>query len=325
MSVVTRSSALPAPGLPSLQAAPVSYIVKAGDTLSGIARTQLGDVRRASEIQQLNRDVLPDPNKLRIGMALKLPADAKAAPPPAPPAPQPSSEAQGLFWKDNFKKHVALTFDDGPHPVVTPKVLDTLKQHHVKATFFVTGENAVRYPELVRRIVREGHTLGNHSYHHPDLAQLGPARIKDELDRTQSAVDKALGYHYELKQVRPPYGSTNGDVKTVLQAAGDQTVLWNVDSNDWRYSNNDQKIVDNVFRGDSSVYVRGGVILFHDVHPQGARVLDGVLKRLAKEGFTIETTDALLREKYPAPAKAKAHSAPRPIGMWSRLTTLLGR
>lgn len=218
--------------------------------------------------------------------------DHPSGPPVAP------SRSPGLFHTDAFKGKVALTFDDGPHPVNTPKVLDILKKHKVKATFFVTGQNAKRYPELIKRMVKEGHTIGNHSYDHANLSKMGPAQVRADLRRTQQAVDEALGRHYEIDQFRPPYGATNETVKEAARGEKDFNILWNVDSNDWRYTNNDAAIMKNIFEGTSSVYARGGVILFHDIHPQSVRVLDDVIARLQKEGFDIQKTDRLIGEKY---------------------------
>lgn len=291
-----------------------TYTVQPGDTLYAIARKTLGDGGRYAEIQALNSDILPDANKLSVGMVLKLPTGAAATPTtpaptapaptkpapakPAPSGPKPGEAVQGLYYNDRFEKQVALTFDDGPHPVNTPQVLDILKEYGVKGTFFVTGNNAERYPELIKRIVAEGHTLGNHTFAHPDLAKLSEADVLNELARTQRAVDKALGKHYELEQVRPPYGSMDAEVKSAIAKNDDTAILWNVDSNDWRFKNDDAKILDNIFAGSSSVYVRGGVILFHDIHPQTVRVLDDVIARLQKEKFTITTTEAFLDQKY---------------------------
>jgi peptidoglycan/xylan/chitin deacetylase (PgdA/CDA1 family) len=302
--------------VPAAAPAPRTYKVQAGDTLFSIAKKTLGDGKRWPEIQALNKDILPDANKLKIGMLLKLPAGATAQPPvaepvkpapqpakpdpkPAPkPSPKPAEAVKGLFYNDRFEKQVALTFDDGPHPVNTPKVLDILKEYGVKGTFFVTGANAERYPELIKRIAAEGHTLGNHTFAHPDLAKLSEADVLNELARTQRAVDKALGKHYELAQVRPPYGSMDAEVKSAINQGDDTAILWNVDSNDWRHRDDDAKILDNIFSGSSSVYVRGGVILFHDIHPQTVRVLDDVIARLQKEKFTITKTDDFLDRKY---------------------------
>jgi peptidoglycan/xylan/chitin deacetylase (PgdA/CDA1 family) len=101
---------------------------------------------------------------------------------------------------------VALTFDDGPDPRTTPRILATLRRHDVKATFLLVGSQVERHPALLRRLVEEGHTIGNHSYDHADMSYLTPGQIRLELQRTQKAVDKSLGYHYQMTIMRPPYG-----------------------------------------------------------------------------------------------------------------------
>lgn len=198
-------------------------------------------------------------------------------------------------------KTVAMTFDDGPDPINTPKVLATLRAHDVKATFFVTGKAVRAHPDLVRRIVAEGHTLGNHTDTHPSLPGLSEAKIRFQLSATQTSVNEALGYTYPLIQVRPPYGANNQRVRDVIEDEGRCMVLWDVDSNDWKYSANDAKLFANVFAGDYSVARKGGVILMHDVHPQTARVLSEMLDKLEDEGFTFTTTGQLLEQKYPEP------------------------
>lgn len=284
--------------LPNAKASGASYAVKPGDTLYKIAQSALGDGNRWQEILNLNKGILPSPERLGVGMVLALPTGAvpPAAPEKKPEAPKPSAPASSV---DRFEKVVSLTFDDGPQPVNTPRVLDILKAHGVKGTFFVTGANAEKYPELIKRIVAEGHALGNHTYTHANLSKCTAAQAKAEFDRCQAAIDKALGAHYDLKLVRPPYGATGPQVKAAL-APGQQIVLWNVDSNDWRYAKDDQKIFQNIFEGAYGVHARGGTILFHDIHPQTVRVLDEVISRLQRSGFDIQRTDAALGAKRPA-------------------------
>jgi len=283
-----------------------TYTVQSGDTLSKIAKNLLGDSSRWPEIMNLNKGVLSAPEKLKIGMTLTLPTGAKPATPAVattttPVAPQPqkpvTTPAVTPNKTDKFEKVVSLTFDDGPHPVNTPRVLDILKKHDVKGTFFVTGQGVEKQPELIRRIVAEGHALGNHTYTHANLSKLTPAQAKVEFDKTQAAIDKALGYHYELTMVRPPYGAGPSVAKAA--APNQAIVLWNVDSNDWRYKNDDAKIMENIFAGSNSVHARGGTILMHDIQPQTVRVLDDVISRLQREGFDIQRTDATLAKKKP--------------------------
>ncbi len=271
-----------------------TYTVQPKDTLGSIARAKLGDARRWTEIAALNPDILPDPNRVVVGMTLELPPSNPAQ------APAPPARIRGLFWPERFPGQVALTFDDGPHPVNTPKVLDILKRHGAKATFFVVGTQVRKHPELVRRIVAEGHTLGSHADDHPDLAKVDRAEVVRQLAQVQAAVNEALGRPYPLTQVRPPYGSMDSVVKEVLQSSGHTAVLWTVDSRDWRFRNNeDARIVRSVFAVADGIKVRGGPILFHDIHPQTVRVLDEVLARLKRERLTLVTTEQLLQRKYP--------------------------
>ena len=203
----------------------------------------------------------------------------------------------GYGYNKIAKGQFVLTFDDGPNPKVTPKILDTLKAHNVKgAVFFVTGHNAELYPELVQRIVAEGHVLGDHTGNHPDLTKLSSAKIMDQLNRTDAAVDKALGYDYPLKLVRPPYGALNSSVlDTIHTKYGGVSVTWNVDSEDWLIQSNLYKgkastpLATRVLNGVKNIdkQGRGGVILMHDIHPNTGKDLDKVLNTLEGKGFKI--------------------------------------
>ncbi|GMA51069.1 hypothetical protein GCM10025857_24260 [Alicyclobacillus contaminans] len=128
-------------------------------------------------------------------------------------------------------KNVALTFDDGPDAKYTPQVLDILRRYHVKATFFVLGVRAKRYPQTVRRMVREGHAIGNHTWNHPDLAKMSASEIRDQIVRTDCVLSPLIGYRTNL--LRPPYGALNPDTVRVVSAMGYKVVDWSVDTRDW--------------------------------------------------------------------------------------------
>lgn len=134
---------------------------------------------------------------------------------------------------DTSKRWVALTFDGGGNNAYTDKLLDILRDAHVHVTFFVLGDSIMLRPDLLQRMVREGHELGNHSYHHPDFRTLTPAQMRRELERTELVVQKAIGDSATTRPyVRLPYGSHNRQVVETMIAAGYIPIQWSIDSYD---------------------------------------------------------------------------------------------
>src|ERR1700738_4248293 len=124
--------------------------------------------------------------------------------------------------------YIAMTFDDGPSATLTPKLLDLLAAHHIKATFFVIGENVVQHPEIVARAAREGHEIGNHSWSHPNFGKMSDDAVRRELRRSEDAIKSATGTGPML--MRPPYGSLTARQKRwIHEEFGYQTILWDVD------------------------------------------------------------------------------------------------
>ena len=151
---------------------------------------------------------------------------------------------------ENKEMKISLTFDDGPHPILTPKILDILKKYQVKATFFLVGENVVNYPNVVERILLEGHELGNHTYTH------------DKIDLSEiEACEKAI-YEltdYKTKLFRPPEGFVNQSIKNASSNLGYDIILWNIDTRDWAHTPPEQictKVIDSI--------TAGSIILMHD-------------------------------------------------------------
>ncbi|WP_306184768.1 MULTISPECIES: bifunctional polysaccharide deacetylase/glycosyltransferase family 2 protein [unclassified Streptomyces] len=187
---------------------------------------------------------------------------------------------------------IALTFDDGPDPVWTPRILDVLRRNHVHATFFVVGTQAVAHPELVRRIVAEGHQIGIHTFTHPDLSRLAPWQRSLELRETQLAVAGAAGVTTAL--LRPPYSSENAalddaDWSVLKQAdtAGYVTVLATQDAEDWRRPGLPRVLTNATPRGTA-----GQIVLMHDAggdRAQTVAALDVLVPRLKAEGFRFAT------------------------------------
>jgi len=130
------------------------------------------------------------------------------------------------------KQRIHLTFDDGPHPINTPKLLDELKQSGILATFFVMGQKLETSfgQKLIQRAAAEGHQIGNHTYSHPHLTELTEDQIREEISRTERLIGDA---NKGLRIFRPPYGEHNALVDRVAKELGYRLVLWNVDSRDW--------------------------------------------------------------------------------------------
>ena len=213
-------------------------------------------------------------------LLLLLPACASrsAAPVAAPAAPSPA-------------KYVALTFDDGPSPRCTPQLLDGLRELGAKATFFVVGCQAVKDPDIVRRIADEGHQVGNHSYDHAALDRLTPAQALADLEKNDALLRELLGDGDYW--VRPPYGLLTDDEAARLTVP---LVNWSVDTEDWRTKDCD-KILDVIYRctGD------GDIVLLHDRY---LNTVDAALKAVAhlqQQGYVFVTVSELLAIKNIAP------------------------
>lgn len=149
-------------------------------------------------------------------------------------ATQPRSQLFGpTIWHTSSPRDLALTFDDGPNPAITPHLLDLLDQYRARATFFVIGRFARECPDLIREIAARGHAVGNHTETHPDLFWLGPARLREELARCQEAIASILGAAPLL--MRPPFGRRNPLLHGVTRQVGlTSVVMWTLIPGDWR-------------------------------------------------------------------------------------------
>ncbi|MFC3931231.1 polysaccharide deacetylase family protein [Streptococcus dentapri] len=178
---------------------------------------------------------------------------------------------------------VALSFDDGPNPITTPQVLKILKRYHVKATFFLVGQNVLGNEQLMRKMLKDGHELGNHSWDHSQLNRLKESQISWELGQTQDAIIKATGQAPTV--FRPPYGATSEAVRKATQL---YEVLWDVDTLDWK-NHNTQAILEKVKTQTKD----GSVILMHDVHQSTVNALPALLDYLSSKGYRFVTTSEL--------------------------------
>ena len=157
----------------------------------------------------------------------------------------------------NDGNKIALTFDDGPHPVYTPQILDTLKEYGVHATFFLIGENAERNPELVRRILREGHEIGNHTYLHKNLKEHTSGGIYEEIALAEEVILRIADQRTKL--LRPPGGLYDKLVCETAHRLDYDIILWTVDTLDWKHPTPEEIIA----KVESAVQC-GDIILCHD-------------------------------------------------------------
>ena len=203
-----------------------------------------------------------------------------------------------LYHQGAGSEHqVAITFDDGPDPRWTPKILDILKAANVKAAFFLVGVNAERYPSLVRRIVDEGHEIGNHTYYHPNLALCWPEHIRLELNATQLLLETITGRATTL--FRPPYAADTGPTQLselaplkIAEELNYLVVLENIDPQDWAKPG-----ADIILRRIKQQRHDGSVILLHDAggdRSQTVEALPRILDWLHKRGDTVVPLSTLL-------------------------------
>lgn len=181
-------------------------------------------------------------------------------------------------------KRVALTFDDGPHPVYTEPLLDGLKERGVNATFFVTGQNAALHPDLIKRMHDEGHLIGNHTYTHIELTKSNREKFKNELVETNKVLQEITGD--EVLYVRPPYGAWDKKLESELNMF---PILWSIDPLDWCTANAScitQAVLKNV--GDNDI------ILMHDYYKTSVEAALMVIDELQSQGYEFVTVDKIL-------------------------------
>lgn len=206
---------------------------------------------------------------------------------PAPRAlalPSPNGHPELTSGPDSAKtkRLVSLTFDAGSGNTYSPAILDQLKAAGVKTTIFVTGAWADANPELMKRIIADGHELGNHSYSHPDFTTISDAAMIDEMQRTEQAALKYTGKSTK-PWFRPPFGARNARVNKVIGEAGYYNVYWTLDSTDWREDTTGTQVLNRVL----SQTTPGAIIVSHLTSRQSAETLAQQIEGLRQRGFTL--------------------------------------
>lgn len=182
------------------------------------------------------------------------------------------------------KPSIAITFDDGPSDRYTGRLLDGLKERNVKASFFLIGENAEENSELVERIYKEGHLIGNHTYSHVQMTHLSEEEAVREIEMTDQVISAITGEH--VAYMRPPFGAWQRELEVKMEVL---PVLWSVDPLDWMTENVDEivsKVVTEAEEGD--------IILLHDCYASSVEAALRIVDFLQKEGYEFVTVDRLL-------------------------------
>lgn len=236
-----------------------------------------------------------DDNPRAASGALQPSISIGAAGPLAPRPPRPPASYNSV---NTSRPYVALTFDDGPHPVLTPKLLDILRQQGVRATFYVIGRSVEAHPEIARRIVAEGHEIANHTWSHPALPSVGAARLHEELRKTMEVIQRVTGR--KPTNMRPPYGAINDRVRqAILRDHGLDVIMWSVDPLDWKRPGAEvvrRRLVEGA--------TPGGILLAHDIHPGTIEAVPGAIRDLKARGFGFATVSQLLALHEDRPSQA---------------------
>lgn len=182
------------------------------------------------------------------------------------------------------RKLVALTFDDGPHPVYTEKLLDGLKERDVKATFFLIGKSAQQYPDLVRRMAEEGHLIGNHTMNHVQLNRQTYEKALEEIRQSNQIIYQLTGRTPEY--IRPPFGEWS---EALSEEVNMTEVLWDVDPYDWK-TRNAATVVSRIRKN----FHEGDIILLHDVYGTSVDAALEVVDLLKAEGYEFVTVEEII-------------------------------
>ncbi|MEQ1852365.1 MAG: polysaccharide deacetylase family protein [Chthoniobacteraceae bacterium] len=204
--------------------------------------------------------------------------------------------------------YIAITFDDGPHDSQTPRLLKMLKERGIKATFFCVGQCVAQNPEIAKQITTEGHEIANHSWSHPLLTNMNEATVRDQIGRTHNVILQTTGVTPTL--LRPPYGAFTVRQRAWAHATwGYKTVLWDVDSLDWKHRSpaKTQSIIVSETR-------QGSIILCHDIHKTTVDAMPGTLDGLLAKGFKFVTATALLNMHREPAVATKGKPAPTATG-----------
>jgi len=201
---------------------------------------------------------------------------------------------------------IAMTFDDGPSALLTPRLLDILKQRNIKVTFFVLGQLVQEHPEIIQRAFAEGHEIANHSWDHKPLNKLAEGGLAHEINDTSDQITKATGRPVTL--LRPPYGATTPRLNRAIEKEyGMKVILWSVDPMDWKRPG--PEVVEQRILKETQP---GSIILSHDIHPGTIEAMPATLDALLAKGYKFVTVSELLAMEKPKQPNPPATGTPSP-------------
>ena len=202
----------------------------------------------------------------------------------------PSAEVKVYRSVTTDKKQIALTFDDGPHPTLTPRILEILAKYNVHATFFMVGQNVLHYPDAARAVIEAGHEVGNHTFSHPHIADLNEKAIFEEIGKCEDALEELCEYRPHI--LRTPQGALTPSLEHCLLDDDYILVLWSLDTRDWEHKSTAsvvQAVLDRVQPGD--------IILMHDFIGHNSKTpeaLEKIIPILLSQGYEFVTVSELL-------------------------------
>nr|WP_246079010.1 delta-lactam-biosynthetic de-N-acetylase [Paenibacillus piri] len=202
---------------------------------------------------------------------------------------------EAVFLGDTTQKELYLTFDNGYENGYTAQILDVLKEKGVPAIFFVTGPYVKDQPELTKRMVSEGHLIGNHSWSHPDMSQISTGRMKEELEKVKQAVANLTGQQ-TMPYLRPPRGIFSDQVLAFSREQGYTSVFWSIAYRDWE--TNKQKGREFAYKSVMDQLHPGAVILLHSVSSDNAQALAQIIDDARGQGYEFKSLDRMTTKHY---------------------------
>jgi polysaccharide deacetylase family sporulation protein PdaB len=197
-----------------------------------------------------------------------------------------------IYYVDTTKKKAAFSFDASWGAIYTPTILEILRENNIKTTFFLTGFWVEKYPDLVKKIVEEGHEIGNHTYSHPHLNSLSEDQIKTELEKVGSMIFELTEKQPDL--FRPPFGEYSNKVITAAEKCGYHTIQWSIDSLDWKELGKEPMVK----RVTESLHP-GAIILFHNNGKYTAEALPEIIAYVKEKGYeVVPISELLYKDNY---------------------------